>query len=563
MEIEKKAAAILAAQGRTKADLVIKNAQVLNVFTERFATLDVAVCGEEIVGVGAYEGIEEIDGTGKYLVPAFIDGHVHLESSIISPLQYAKAVVPHGTTAVVTDPHEITNVSGKAGFAYMQEAAKGLPIDVYFTVPSCVPATPFDETGATVTHEEVEKWLQNPNVLGLAEMMNYPGVLSADKEVLQKLAAAERAGKRIDGHAPTLQGNALNAYVAAGVSSDHECTNAAEAIEKIEKGQWIMVREGTASKNLHALLPLFEKPYCDRCMLVTDDKHPGELIREGHIDCIVRKAIAQGANAINAYKMASYNAANYFRLHKNGAIAPGYFADFLLLDDWNAVAIAAVYKRGKRVDNALDGLENGRAENPHAAAVGNSVRMPQVCAENFRLKRAQERVIGLVQGQILTTDEGYACKIDVEKDICKLAVIERHKGTGHIGVAFVKGYGLRTGAVATSVAHDSHNVIVVGANEEDMACAANAIAQMQGGMVVVNEGKILASLALPIAGLMCDLEANECQAALSKVKEAAHALGVNRGIDPFMTLSFSSLAVIPQLRLTTLGVVDVNRFQLL
>ncbi len=563
MEIEKKAAAILAAQGRTKADLVIKNAQVLNVFTERFATLDVAVCGEEIVGVGAYEGIEEIDGTGKYLVPAFIDGHVHLESSIISPLQYAKAVVPHGTTAVVTDPHEITNVSGKAGFAYMQEAAKGLPIDVYFTVPSCVPATPFDETGATVTHEEVEKWLQNPNVLGLAEMMNYPGVLSADKEVLQKLAAAERAGKRIDGHAPTLQGNALNAYVAAGVSSDHECTNAAEAMEKIEKGQWIMVREGTASKNLHALLPLFEKPYCDRCMLVTDDKHPGELIREGHIDCIVRKAIAQGANAINAYKMASYNAANYFRLHKNGAIAPGYFADFLLLDDWNAVAIAAVYKRGKRVDNALDGLENGRAENPYAVAVGNSVRMPQVRAEDFRLKRAQEKVIGLVQEQILTTDEGYACKIDVEKDICKLAVIERHKGTGHIGVAFVKGYGLQTGAVATSVAHDSHNVIVVGANEEDMACAANAIAQMQGGMVVVNEGKILASLALPIAGLMCDLEANECQAALSKVKEAAHALGVNREIDPFMTLSFSSLAVIPQLRLTTLGVVDVNRFQLL
>ncbi len=562
METAKLNHQIAAALGEEKADLVVKNAQILNVFTETFERADIAVKEGIIVGIGAYSGVEEVDGTGKYAVPAFIDGHVHLESSIVSPAQYAKAVLPHGTAAVVTDPHEITNVLGKEGFEYMLQEGANLPLDMYFMIPSCVPATPFDETGASVSAADVAEWLQNPRVLGLAEMMNYPGVLFRDKEVLQKLAAAQRAGKRIDGHAPALTGNSLNAYIAAGVRSDHECTNADEGKEKIRKGQWVMVREGTASRNLRALLPLFEKPYCDRCTLVTDDKHPGDLIEEGHIDHIVRRAIAQGANVINAYKMASYNTANYFGLSQNGAVAAGYFADLLLLDDLEKVSISAAYKRGKRVDSLLKDIGE-KTDNPYAERVRNTVRIAPVKASDFALKKAREKVIGLVAGEILTTDEGYASGVDTQKDICKLAVVERHKGTGHIGVAFVKGYGLQKGAVATSIAHDSHNVIVVGTNDRDMAFAVSEMQRMQGGMVVVNEGKTVAELPLPIAGLTCDLEARVCQETLGTVKAAAHGLGVKKTIDPFMTLSFASLAVIPTLRLTTLGVVDVTKFELL
>ncbi len=563
MDISQMTDIITAAQGDEKADLVIKNAQVLNVFTETFERADVAVKGGVIVGVGNYAGEEEVDGTGKYLVPGFIDGHVHLESSIISPAQYCKAVVPHGTVAVVTDPHEITNVLGKTGFSYMLEEGKGLPLDIYLMIPSCVPATPFDESGAEVTPQDVADWLQKPNVLGLAEMMNYPGVLYKSPNVLEKLLTAKNANKRIDGHAPGVTGQALNGYVAAGVRSDHECTSADEGKEKIARGQWVMIREGTASKNLQALLPLFKKPYCDRCMLVTDDKHPGELMQEGHIDCIVRKAIAQGAPVINAYKMSSYNAANYFGLTQNGAIAPGYNADFLLIDDLEKVSVCATYKRGKRIDIHLDKAIADRPQNPYADKVRDTVKIQAVTAEDFALKKEREKIIGLVAGQILTTDEGYASSIDTKKDICKLAVVERHKNTGHIGVAFVKGYGLQKGAVATSIAHDSHNVIVVGANEKDMAFAVSEIKRLQGGMVVVNEDKTLASLPLPIAGLMCELDANECEKNLAEVKEAAQKLGVKKEIDPFMTLSFSSLAVIPTLRLTTLGVVDVTKFELL
>ncbi len=549
---------ISAALGKEKADLVIKNATVLNVFTEQFVVTDIAVKSGVIVGLGTYSGIEEIDATGKTVVPSFIDGHVHLESSIISPQQYSNTVVPHGTTAVVADPHEIANVLGKTGFQYILDASANLPLDVYLMVPSCVPATPFDESGAAINHADVAELLANPRVLGLAEMMNYVGVLAADDDVLQKLNAANKAGKIIDGHAPQLSGKKLNAYVTAGVRSDHECTTAAEAIEKIACGQWVMVREGTAGKNVEALLPLFAKPYCDRCMLVTDDKHAGDLAREGHIDHILRKAIALGASPVNAFKMASYNAATYYGLTNIGAIAAGYAADFVILEDVNTVKIHAVYKQGKRVDKAAKA-----AKQSVDTAVYNTVNMPRVKAADFALKKEKEKVIGFVAGQILTTDEGWATAIDTQKDILKLAVIERHHATGHIGVAFVKGYGLKSGAVATSIAHDSHNLIVVGADDEDMATAANRIKELQGGMVVVAHGKILAELALPIAGLMGDLEPSVCEAALAQVKRAAHALGVDTAIDPVMTLSFASLAVIPTLRLTTKGVVDVTGFTLL
>lgn len=555
---------IKSARGQVKADVVFKNAYVLNVFTERFEKKDIAVTDGCIVGLGAYEGVTEVDLENKAVVPGFIDGHIHLESALVSPKQFCKAVVPHGTTAVVADPHEITNVLGKTGFNYILQASKGLPLDVYLMVPSCVPATPFDESGAEITHEDIAQLLLKPGVIGLAEMMNFPGVLNGDADVLRKLETALDQQKMIDGHAPGLSGKDLNAYIASGVRSDHECTTAREAVEKISLGQWVMIREGTACKNLEALLPLFEKPYCDRCMLVTDDKHPGDLANEGHIDSIIRKAISLGANPVHAYKMASYHAAMCFGLASNGAVSPGHCADFVVLDDIHTVKIHAVYKRGRRVDDAIDDtLRSVANTNPYALKVSNTIRIKDIRAEHFQLKKEKEKVIGLVPHEILTTDEGYAADVDVHKDICKVSVIERYRATGHIGIAFVKGYGLKKGAVATSVAHDSHNIIVVGTNDADMACAVSRIKEMQGGMVVVNHAQITAELALPIAGLMCDLDAAECEEKLNLVKEAAYSLGVNRTIDPCMTLSFLSLPVIPALRLTTLGVVDVSKFELL
>ncbi len=552
------------ARGLVKADLVIKNANILNTFTEQFEKKDIAIKDGFIAGLGEYEGETEINAEGKVVVPGFIDGHVHLESSVISPKQFCKAVVKHGTTAVIADPHEITNVLGKIGFNYILEASRDLPLDVYLMVPSCVPATPFDESGYEIIPEDIEQLITKPGVIGLAEMMNFPGVLGAIPDVLKKLDKASSLGKVIDGHAPGLSGKELNAYVTSGVRSDHECTNVDEAMEKIKLGQWIMIREGTACKNLEALIPLFEKPYCDRCMLVTDDKHPGDLANEGHIDHIIRKAISLGANPVNAYKMASYNAASYFGLKTNGSVSPGYAADFVILDDMSSVKINSVYKKGKRIDNQIDKMiKTITNDNPYASKVKDTIHIKEITADSFKLKKEKEKIIGLVPGEILTTDEGYATCVDVDNDICKLSVIERHHYTGHIGVAFVKGYGLKRGAVATSIAHDSHNIIVIGTNDDDMAYAVSKIKEMQGGMVVVCNGETIKELALPIAGLMCDLEANECEEKLNQVKEAAYSLGVNKNIDPFMTLSFSSLAVVPTLRLTTLGAVDVNKFELL
>ncbi len=554
---------IQAALGTVKADLVLKNGLVFNVFTEQFEKKNLAVKDGYIVGLGEYSGEVEVDLAGKAVVPGFIDGHVHLESSLISPREYCKTVLPHGTTTIVTDPHEICNVLGTVGFEYMLKETENLPLDVFFMVPSCVPATSFDESGARLDSEAVKELLSKERVLGLAEMMNYPGVLGLEEDTLKKISATEQKKLCVDGHAPGLGGTLLNAYVAAGVVSDHECTNAEEAKEKIGCGQWVMIREGTACKNLDSLLPLFEKPYCDRCMLVTDDKHPGELKLEGHIDYSIRKAIAGGAPAEHAYKMASYNAASYFGLKHTGALAPGYLADFIVLEDVEHVKIHSVYRRGICAQDCLMELSGQtKEENPYARWAEESIHIPAVTADNFRLKKEQEKVIGLVPHEILTTDEGYASEVSVEQDICKLAVVERHQATGHIGVAFVKGYGLRQGAVATSIAHDAHNIIVAGTNDADMAYAVEQLKEMHGGMVLVENGKVLEALALPIAGLMCEMEAELVEDRLAALKERAYELGVKKDIDPFMTLSFASLAVIPELRLTTKGVVDVRMFQL-
>lgn len=556
--LEKK---IKAARGEIKADLVIKNGKYLNVFTNKFIKADIAVTDGKIVGIGAYEGEKVIEADGKFIVPSFINGHVHLESSLVSPYEYAKAAVMHGTTAIIADPHEIANVCGQAGIEYILESTRGLPVDVNVMLPSCVPATYIDENGVDFDSKITEKYLNDNRIKGLAEMMNYPGLISCDKEVLSKIKAANSCEKIIDGHAPLLSGKDLNSYVCSGVLTDHECTSLKEALEKLELGQWILIREGTASKNAEALVELIKEPYCQRVLFATDDKHPGEIKNDGEIDFIIKKVISLGADPILAYKAASFNAAVCYGLSDMGAIAPSYNADFVILDDYKTVKINSVYKNGML--QSEDNFVKPEINENLRKAVFDTVKIKDVTADDFKIKKPKEKVIGFIEGQIITTDEGFAEKVDVQNDILKLAVAERHKNTGHIGLCYVKGYGLKSGAVATSVSHDSHNIIVVGTNDEDMAFAVNEIKKMHGGMAVVNNCEVLAQLALPIAGLMCENDVISAQQQLDKAKKAVSDLGINDGIDPFMTLSFASLPVISSLRLTTLGVFDVNKFELL
>lgn len=549
------------AAGRDKAELVFKNVKYLNVFTNRFVTADVAITSGYVAGIGDYNGENEIDCTGRYLVPGFIDSHIHLESSIVSPKTFSRVVSAHGTTAVVTDPHEITNVLGTDGIEYMLKATENLPIDVFFVISSCVPASPFDENGAVINHLDTEKYMDNPRVLGLAEMMNFPGTVGGDGEIIKMILSAENSGKVTDGHAPGLGGKSLNAYAAAGVMSDHECTTAEEALEKLSLGQYIMIRQGTAGRNLEALVPLLNGDTYTRCLFATDDKHPGELSENGHIDYIIKKAISSGVKPEIAYKVASFNAAQYFNLPQRGAIAPGYIADMVLLDDIQNVEISAVYKNGKMPE--LTVKENSDVDSALNARARRTMNTAKITEKSIGITKSSEKVIGLINGQIVTTDEGEAESMDIQNDILKVCVVERHKNTGHIGRCYIKGYGLKSGAVATSIAHDSHNIIAVGTNDSDIVTAVNTIIDMGGGMVVVNNGSVVESLPLEIAGLMTDADIDYVNGKIDSLKQAAYSLGVNKNIDPFMTLSFVSLPVIPHIKLTTLGVVDVDKFELL
>ena len=547
------------AAGREKADLVLKNATYVDVFSGELATDDIAVTEGLIVGLGCYHGHEEVDMTGYIVCPGFLDAHIHLESSLVSPAEFARAVLPHGTTTVITDPHEITNVMGTDGIDYMLCATEDLPVDVRFMIPSCVPASPMDESGANLDHRDIDSYFEHPRVQGLAEMMNFPGIIGADSSTVAKIVASQAHHKKIDGHAPGLQGNDLNAYIAAGVYSDHECSDPEDALAKLKRGQFIMIREGTAARNLEALMPLIrsEKLF-DRCMFCTDDKHPNDLLEKGHIDYICREAVRMGADPIRTVRVACLHAARYFLLNNRGAIAPGYLADFAIVDDLQDFHVRTVYKKGVRVYHEGVVADFAKPAVPEYLdkMAHNTFHLPNLTAEDFAEER-RRGLIGMIAGQIVTEDRGYAEKVDTDRDILKMAVIERHKNTGHIGIGYLNGYGLKQGAVATSVAHDSHNIICVGENDADMALAANRIKENHGGIVVVNGGAVLAELPLEIAGIMSDRPLPEVNDALERAKEAAHALGVNEGIDPFMTLSFMSLPVIPTLRLTTRGVIDV------
>lgn len=578
---------ILAASGASKASLVLKHARVVNVFTETLEEADVAIEGGFIVGVGSYDGVEEVDLGGMILCPGFMDGHIHLESSMVSPGDFCRAVLPHGTTAVITDPHEIANVAGTAGIRYMMEATENLDLDVFFMLPSCVPSTGLDESGAVLDAAALEPFYKSERVLGLAELMNSYGTVKADAGILEKVGAALASGKLVDGHAPFLGGTGLNAYVTAGVTSDHECSDIEEAREKYARGQWIMVREGTAAKNLEALMPLFEAPYYQRSMLVTDDKHPGDLIRYGHIDYIIRSAVKRGADPVRAIKMGSFNTASYFGIKNRGAVAPGYLADLVLLKDLESFEVLRVWKAGKVVaENGVclaEPVEEKNWDDSIKVRVFHSFHMEEIKEEHLVIPELADggagktlRVIGLMPDQLITTEmlvpyapdaSGemqpveagcLAPGVDIGRDIVKLAVFERHHHTGHVGLGFLGGYGLKKGAVASSIAHDSHNLIIAGTNDADMVLAGNCVRKNRGGLAVVVDGKLIGELPLPIGGLMTGASADEVEKTLEYLKGELRKLGIPETVDPFMTLGFVSLPVIPKLRLNTYGVIDVD-----
>lgn len=554
---------IKVAKGIKKADLVIKNARIINVFNNTISQKDVAIYNGIIAGIADnYKSIEEIDLNGKYLSPAFIDGHVHIESSMCLPKEFAKAVVPEGTVAVIADPHEISNVFGLHGISFMREACKNLPLQVYMMLPSCVPATQFETSGFDLASYDLSFLIDSPEILGIAEMMNYPGVIECNKEVMSKLRLGKHHHKKIDGHAPNLTGKDLCAYIASGVMSDHECTTVQEAEEKLGLGMYIMIREGSAAKDLQALIPILKENGSDRCILVTDDRHPTDL--KGHINDMVNRCVKEGVNPITAIKAASFNTACYFGLNNLGAIAPGYRANLLVFDNLDDFKPEIVFKDGQIV--AKDGKLTVDIEHNETPTLRGSVNVKWIEHEDFKIPAKSDtvRAIEIIPDSLLTKSTKAKIKVingfaeaDVENDILKITVLERHRATGNIGKGFVKGFGLKSGAIASTVAHDSHNMIIIGTNDADMETAAIELVKSQGGKVVVNNGEVLAKLPLPIAGLMSDKSFEEILEEYNNLRKQVHKIGCKLE-DPFMTIAFLSLSVIPELKITDKGVFDAN-----
>jgi adenine deaminase len=556
---------IAAARGEIEVDLLLSGGQLANVLSGEVYRADVAVHRGRVVGFECCSVRDVLELEGRIIAPGFIDGHVHIESSMVTVPEYARAVVPRGTTAVVADPHELANVWGEAGIRYMLDSSRDLPLNVYVMLPSCVPATDLETAGARLGSADLALLLKEERVLGLAEMMNYPGVLFRDAEVMAKLALAE--GRPVDGHAPGLSGRDLSAYIAAGIGSDHECTSIEEAREKVRAGMHIMLREGSAAKNLKDLLPLVTAKNAGRFLFVSDDRHPADILGQGHIDFMVRTAVEQGLEPILALQIATINAARYFGLFHLGAVAPGYRADMVILDSLESLRPVKVIKDG------ILAAEEGRlcvSLKPAGGADGRSMNIAPLGPASFRIAAGEgpARVIGVVDGQIVTrslslkprVEEGLVVS-DTGRDILKMAVVERHRGTGNIGRGLVQGFGLARGALATSVAHDSHNIAVVGVSDEDMLAAVLEVEKMGGGLVALAEGRTLARLPLPVAGLMSEARLEEVQQGLESCIAAARGLGCPL-TDPFMTLSFLCLPVIPELKLTDRGLVDVGEFRL-
>ncbi len=559
---------IQTARGDTPADLLLTDCRLVNVYTGEIYETEVALMGEIIAGVGpGYAARRTLSLGGRYLCPGFIDSHVHIESTMLLPTEFARAVVPRGTTTVVSDPHEIANVCGLEGIRYLLDVADHALLTVFANAPSCVPATPMSTAGASLGVADLLTLRDDPRVLGLAEMMNFPGVVSAVPEVLAKLEAY--ADRPVDGHAPGLSGPPLNAYVGAGIGSDHECSTAEEALEKVRLGMRVLIREGTGARDLAALLPAVTRENARRFCLCTDDRHPADLLNEGHIDALVRAAIAGGTDPVTAIQMATLNPAEWFRLWDRGAVAPGKRADLVVFSDLNDLRAEMVFAGGRLV--AQDGapLVERSPVPVDDSAVRSSVRV-NWDKLNLRVPvgGGALRVIGAIGDQVVTqhrllqpTVRGGEAVADPARDLLKLAVIERHRGTGNVGLGFIQGIGLRRGAIASTVCHDHHNLIVAGADDASMMTAVQAVAEMGGGEVVANGDRLLERLSLPIAGLMSDRSITEVHRNQSAMLEAAAGLGCPLP-DPFMTLSFMALEVIPSLRLTDQGLVDVDRFEL-
>ncbi len=563
---------ISVARGETPASLLLKNARIINTFVGEIEQGNVAICGDRIAGIGDYDKAKEIiDLQGNYLAPGLINGHTHIESSMLHPARYTQAIVPRGTLTVVTDLHEIANVCGLKGIKFVMDWAQKLPLDMLFMAPSCVPATALETSGAQIGTEKVKELLTSPNVIGLGEVMNFPGVLSGDEEVLSKIIASQ--GSVIDGHAPGLKGKELNAYIAAGIFSDHECTMVEEGREKLKKGMYLMIREGSSEKNLDALLPLVTDNTYKRCFFVVDDRSCSDLLHEGDIDWMVRKAISKGLEPIRALQMATINAAEYFRLYDRGAIAPGYLANLVTITDLSKLEIDMVFYRGKivaRQGRPLFSLPYIQPELSHTICIKPlTTELLSLRAKQSNLTEETSPIIEIVPEQIATKKRVEKVKVvdgmivpDLEKDILKLVVVERHKASGNIGLGLVKGFGLKQGALASSVAHDSHNIIAVGANDFDILKAIEEITRLQGGLVACANHKVLASLPLPIAGLLSPEPLEVVVAQFEQLEKAAASLG-NLPPAPFSILSFLALPVIPELRLTDLGLVDVVAFKLI
>ncbi|MBU0641176.1 MAG: adenine deaminase [Planctomycetes bacterium] len=559
------------AVGKRPADLVLKNGRIVNVLSCEIHEGDIAIVGDRIVGIGAYEGVDTVDLDGRHVCPGFIDGHVHIESSMLSVPEFAKLVVTHGTTAVIADPHEIANVIGAEGIRFMLSSSKYCPIFVYIMVSSCVPASDFESAGAELSALDIEPLLSDKWVLGLAEVMNYPAVIACDSEYLDKLALSD--GRPIDGHAPGLSGRELCAYITSGIGSDHECTSLEEAREKLRLGLTVMIREGSQARNLDALLPLVQPDTLDRFMFVTDDKDVDDLRAEGHIDFMIRRAIAGGLAPVHAIRLATYNPARYFGLDHLGVIAPGKLASLVVLDSLEECRVARVYHAGRLV--ADSGLVIDRdAAKRRPQILRSSINVHWLEPEQFAIAaphagECRVHVIEMIEDRIDTGRSIESLKVvggqlhaDLQRDLCKVAVIERHQASGNLGLGFVRGLGLSAGAIASSVGHDSHNLVVVGTNDHDMYTAAVHVVKLRGGFCAVRDGKVLGEVALPIGGLMSTVDAETLSAQLRALHEAAQALDVKLR-RPFMAMSFLSLSVIGALKITDQGLVDVGQFKLI
>lgn len=567
MSVEMKQKRINLAMKKEKADLVIKNANIINVFTKEIIRGDIAIYKDQIVGIGNYDGYREIDAEGKYVCPGLIDSHLHIESSMVTPTEFAKAIIPKGTTTIIADPHEIANVCGINGINFMLNQSKDVPMNIYFMMPSCVPSTPFENNGADLSAELIALHLANERILGLGEVMDYTSVINGEEEILKKIDLFD--DKIIDGHSPNLKDKELNAYRVAGVMTDHECSTVEEAIERLRLGMYVQIREGSGAKNLEKLIKGLIKydMNLDRCVFCTDDKHLDDIRKDGHISYNIKKAVKLGLDPIEAICMATINAANCYKLKRLGAVAPGYSADLLIFDSFEQFNVDKVFYRGDLV------YENNeiKTEMPKYISdrnVLNTVRIANVTKEELKIKLSSNKVpvISFSANELLTKKEFAEVNVIdgefVQDNIfSKVAVIERHKATGNIGLGIVKNFNIKGGAIASTVAHDSHNLIVIGDNDRDMLVAINELKRVNGGYTVVNNGEIKGTLELKVAGLMSDKSSEHVMETLNKMLKEARKLGINEKIDPFITLSFIALPVIPEIRITDQGLFDVTKFE--